>query len=255
MQGRTLRRGIIRPGWSKSALPGIAVKRFGTTFNAVANANEFSSVTIGDYGRLPVRAPSNQAQAGLVADQDHNTYWQPNSRRSTPEVVARGRFGPRAVVTRKIRVIFPQTEEARPFEFFSLHISPGIQVAGAPGKQIAFERVGRPVNNNTKQVVEFDLRTVNKPPLSGTPKGQYLAKSDSLDFSILRFVRFEAAGQTPGAALAEIEVDGIGFNLSTRVFTEVRAEKGEKSWGGQNVDLESTRLRRLRQGQWRGISR
>ena len=57
---------------------GVAVKRFGTTFNAVANAGEFSSVTIGDYGRLPVRAPSNQAQAGLVADQDHNTYWQPD---------------------------------------------------------------------------------------------------------------------------------------------------------------------------------
>ena len=56
----------------------VAVKRFGTTFNAVANAGEFSSVTIGDYGRLPVRAPSNQAQAGRVADQDHNTYWQPD---------------------------------------------------------------------------------------------------------------------------------------------------------------------------------
>ena len=211
---------------------GITVKRFGTTFNAVANASEFSSVTIGDYGRLPVRAPSNQGQAGLVADQDHNTYWQPDLddplQKWWLEVDLK-----RAVVARKIRVIFPQTEDARPFEFFSLHISPGIQVVGTTGKHIAFERVGRPVNNNTKQVVEFELKTANKPPASGTPRGEFLVKSDSLDFSILRFVRFEAAGQTAGAALAEIEVDGIGFNLPTRVFTEERAEKGELSWGGR----------------------
>ena len=177
-----------------------------------------------------MRAPSNQAQAGLVTDQDHNTYWQPDLDDPLQKWWLEIDLD-RAVVARKIRVIFPQTEDARPFEFFSVHVSPGIQVAGAPGKQIAFERVGRPVNNNTKQVVEFDLRTANKSPPSGTPKGQYLAKSDSLDFSIFRFVRFEAAGQTAGAALAEIEVDGIGFNLSTRVFTEVRAEKGEASHG------------------------
>ncbi|MXX36635.1 MAG: hypothetical protein F4Z85_00915 [Gemmatimonadetes bacterium] len=211
---------------------GVAVKRFGTTFNAVANASEFSSVTIGDYGRLPVRAPSNQAQAGLVADQDHNTYWQPDLadplQKWWLEVDLQ-----RAVVARKIRVIFPQTEDARPFEFFSVHVSPGIQVVGTTGKHIAFERVGRPVNNNTKQVVEFELKTANKPPASGTPRGEFLVKSDSLDFSILRFVRFEAAGQTAGAALAEIEVDGVGFNLPTRVFTEERAEKGELSWGGR----------------------
>ena len=211
---------------------GITVRRFGTTFNAVANASEFSSVTIGDYGLLPVRAPSNQARARLVADQDHTTYWQPDLgdplQQWWLEVDLK-----RAVVARKIRVIFPQTEDARPFEFFSLHVSPGIQVAGAPGKQIAFERVGRPVNNNAEQVVEFELKTANKAPPTGMPKGPFLAKSDSLDFSILRFVRFEAAGQTAGAALAEIEVDGIGFNLSTRVFTEERAEKGEESWGGR----------------------
>ena len=210
----------------------VAVKRFGTAFNAVANASEFSSVTIGDYGRLPVRAPSNQAQAGLVADQDPNTYWQPDLddplQQWWLEVDLK-----RAVVARKIRVIFPQTEDARPFEFFSVHVSPGIQVVGTTGKHIAFERVGRPVNNNTKQVVEFELKTANKPPASGTPRGEFLVKSDSLDFSILRFVRFEAAGQTAGAALAEIEVDGIGFNLPTRVFTEERAEKGELSWGGR----------------------
>lgn len=211
---------------------GVVVKRFGTTFNAVANAGEFSSVTIGDYGRLPVRTPSNQAQAGLVADQDHTTYWQPDLgdplQKWWIEIDLE-----RAVVARKIRLIFPQTEDARPFEFFSVHVSPGIQVVGTPGKHIAFERVGRPVNNNAKQVVEFELKTANKPPPSGTPSGQFLVKSDSLDFSVIRFVRFEAAGQTAGAALAEIEVESIGFNLSTRVFTEERAEKGEASWGGR----------------------
>ena len=204
---------------------GVEVSRFGKTFNAVANANEFSSVVIGDlYGSVrPVRTPSNQAEAHLVADQDPNTWWKPVADDPTEKYWVELDLG-RAVIANKIRVIFPDTTDARPFTFFSVFISPGIGVTFGGGSRIVFNRVGLPINNNTSRVVEFDVEMDN----DATQK-----------FAPVRFVRFEAAGRTPNAALAEIEVDGIGFNLSSKVTIERRLELGDEGWGGRTWTSDS----------------
>ncbi len=198
---------------------GIEVKRFGKTFNAVANAHEFSSVVIGNlYGSVrPVRTPSNQTDAHLVADQDPNTWWKPEADDPTEFFWVELDLG-RAVIADKIRVIFPDTTGARPFTFFSVFISPGIGVTFGGGNRIVFSRVGRPVNNNSSRVVEFELEM----DTDATQK-----------YAPVRFVRFEAAGRTPDAALAEIEVDGVGFNLSSKVTIERRLERGDEGWGGR----------------------
>ena len=207
---------------------GIEVKRFGKAFNAVANAWEFSSSLIGDYGLRFVRAPSNQQEADLVADQDPETWWQPDADDPVQQWWLEVDLG-RSVVASKLRVIFPDTEGARPFNFFSVYVSPGIPVFGGTSKRIFFNRLGRPINNNTSRVVEFDLKTSD----AGTAAGENLNTSGSHDFDIVRFVRFEAAGKTPDAALAEIEVDGIGFNLTSMVKTDTRLEDGKPHWGGR----------------------
>lgn len=238
LEGADFREWNSRSGLMNIGEDGVSVKRFGTTFNAVANAGEFSSVVIGDYGRQLVRTPTNANQSGAVADQDPTTWWQPDPQDALQRWWVEVDLG-RAVVADKIRLVFPDTTGARPFAFFSVHISPGIQVAGTRGKHIRFEQVGRPINNNTSRVVEFDLSTVNRANPNSPPTGQFLVKGDSLDFAILRFVRFVAAGKTADAALAEIEVDGVGFNLSTKVFTEERESKGEGSWGGRTWTSKS----------------
>ena len=204
---------------------GIEVKRFGKSYNAVANAHEFSSVVIGDlYGSVrPVRTPSNQADAHLVADQDPNTWWKPAADDATENFWVELDLG-RAVIADKIRVVFPDTADAHPFTFFSVFTSPGVPVSFGGGKRIVFNRVGSPVNGNTSRVVEFDLEMVDDP----TQK-----------FSPVRFVRFEAAGRTPDAALAEIEVDAVGFNLSSKVTIERRLEAGDAGWGGRTWTSES----------------
>ena len=204
---------------------GIEVKRFGKTFNAVANAGEFSSIVIGDlYGSVrPVRTPSNQAEAHLVADQDPNTWWQPVADDPTEDFWVELDLG-RAVIADKIRVIFPDTEEARPFTFFSVFVSPGIGVTFGGGNRIVFNRVGRPINNNTSRVVEFELEMEN---------------DASQKFAPVRFVRFEAVGRTPNAALAEIEVDGVGFNIASKVSIERRLERGDEVWGGRTWTSDS----------------
>ncbi len=213
---------------------GIEVKRFDKTFNAVANANEFSSSVIGDFGLRFIRAPSNQQQANRVADQDPNTYWQPSVDDPVQQWWLELDLG-RSVVASKLRVIFPDTEGARPFNFFSVYVSPGIPVFGGKSKRIVYTRLGRPINNNTSRVVEFDLETKGIAPAIG----ENLVMGETLNFDVVRFIRFEAAGISPDAALAEIEVDGVGFNLSSMVKTATRDEEGKPNWGGRTWTSKS----------------
>ena len=98
-------RGLVNVGQE-----GIAVKRFEKSFNAVANANEFSSSIIGDYGQRFARSPSNAATAALVGDQDTATWWQPNEEDPVEKWWIEIDLG-RAVVAEKMRVIFPDNEE------------------------------------------------------------------------------------------------------------------------------------------------
>ncbi|MDA0699637.1 MAG: hypothetical protein O3A02_00290 [bacterium] len=209
---------------------GLRVRRFGTTFNAVADADQHRSVVIGDYGTFVQRAASRPEQADLVTDQDHGTWWQPDADDHLQNWWLEIDLG-RAVVANKIRIVFPDTVGAQPFNFFSVHTSPGVGVRGnAP--RLSFKRVGRPISNNSRRVVELDLRQELRTNTTAPPSGQHLTLQDSLDFQVVRLVRFQAAGKNPDAALAEIEVDAVGFNVSTRVATEDRAGKGEPDWGG-----------------------
>ena len=216
-------RGLVK------VLPGgVEVKRFGKGFNAVANAGEFSSSVIGISGLRPEHAASNQSQAHRVTDQDPATWWQPDPADPLQTWWVEIDLG-RAVVATQIRFIFPDTTGARPFTFFSVFTSPGIPVFGGKVRRVDFSRVGRPVNNNTNRVVEFDLETSGLNPAAG----ENLVNTETLDFDIIRFVRFVAEGRSSEAALAEIEVDGVGFNLSTRIATQRRVENGESHWGGR----------------------
>jgi hypothetical protein len=206
---------------------GVTVRRFGTTFNAVANIDEHSSVTIGNFGSRVARTPSSQFAADRIRDQDTGTWWQPNPSDDVQLWWIELDLG-RAVVADKIRLIFPDEEGARPFRFFSVYTSPGIPVFGSTTPRIVYDRVGRPINDNRDTVVEIDLQMSGLRAASGT----HLDTADTEDFDIVRFIRFEAAAITADAALAEIEVDGVGFNLSGMVGTPTRREEGEPHWGG-----------------------
>ena len=105
---------------------GIKVKRFEQRFNAVANAREFSAKAIGDYGQRFARTPSNQQQADLAGDQDPNTWWQPDPDTPVQLWWLELDLG-RSVVADKVRVRFPNREGAKPFNFFSLYVSPAFR--------------------------------------------------------------------------------------------------------------------------------
>ncbi|MEW6756152.1 MAG: hypothetical protein AB1505_35035 [Candidatus Latescibacterota bacterium] len=220
----TYPRGLVAVGPA-----GTRVRRFARTSNAVADMDQYALAAVGEHGTAEHRvwAPSRPAHAGRLADQNLGTWWQPEPTDPLSRWWVEIDLG-RAVVASRIRLVFPDTAGARPFAFFSVYVSPGMPLLMSP-TQLRFERVGRPVSNNTRSVVELDLRTFDEAGATG----DYLVTGDTLDFDMVRFVRFEAAGKTPGAALAEIEVEEVGFNLGTRVTTEDRLERGQEVWGGR----------------------
>lgn len=203
----------------------VRVRRFGKGFNAVANAGEFVSKAVGPHGTATFRTPSNLADAALVGDQRYDTWWQPYSDDLVDQWWIELDLG-RTVVADKLRLIFPDTTGARPFTYFAVYTSPGVRVDG--GDVLSFTRINRPGILNEKTVVELDLSTLDL----GKADGQFLVSRDTLDYSLVRFVRFVAQSRPPDAALAEIEVETIGFNVAAKVAIRDRLDAGVEVWGG-----------------------
>jgi hypothetical protein len=204
----------------------VTVRKFGRGYNAVTDRDEYSATIVGEHGKEKLRAGSSAATVARVADANGATWWKPSAADPLESWWVEVDLG-RAVAASSIRLVFADTVGARPFGFFSVFTSPGVPLYTS-SEQIVFTRVGRPVNNNTARAVELKLSTFDQ----AVTTGQYLVTKDSLDFDLVRFVRFEAAGRTPDAALAEIEVNAIGYNLTTKITTPERTAAGYDTWGG-----------------------
>lgn len=212
---------------------GAHVKRFTKDLNALADAEDFEIKAIGLHGTRVVRTPTNQARADRIRDQRHDTWWQPEQSQPLDqwwlEIDLR-----RLVLATRIRLIFPDTTGARPFRFFSVYTSPGLEITASPGS-IYFDRVGGTVKANTSRVVEYDLTARNP---SGAA-GPYLNTDDELAFDPIRFIRFVAEGTMADAALAEVEVETLGENIALKttawggaISASVRSAGVEKLIGG-----------------------
>lgn len=195
---------------------GIHVKRFGKDLNALADAADFVAKAIGAHGSRIARTPTNQDRVDRIRDQRHDTWWQPEQNRPLEEWWLEIDLR-RLVLATRIRLVFPDTTGARPFRFFSVYTSPGLEITASPGS-VYFNRVGGTVKANTSRVVEYDL--VARNPSGAT--GQFLSPDDELAFDPIRFIRFVAEGSLTDAALAEVEVETLGENIALRTA----------AWGG-----------------------
>lgn len=210
----------------------IGLQRVGKAINAVADAQQFRHIVKSSKEPIPggIRfAGSGAETAEHVIDGRTDTWWQP----ATDDMVDDWWFGVdlgRMVYATKIRLIFPDTVDARPFRNFSVYINNGERYVAA--KDIfSFSRVGRTILPNEERVVEFSLQTIDP----GGGMGDHLTVSDTLNFAAVQYVRFVAEEHQPDAALAEIEVIAFGENLalgsidrggSIRVGTDVNNSAG-----------------------------
>ena len=176
--------------------------------NAAANAGEF--VHRNAKGE-EVRGGIGSGGSGLrdgpnILDGDPSTYWKP----SEGDVLKDWWIGVdlgRVVSATKIRLVFPDTPDARPFEQFTVYVSPGIRPV--PGEDMfKFEVAGRTTKPNTEQVVEYELAYEQSTDPRGTPVPY------ALDALPVQYIDFVAHAKTPNAALVEMEVEALGDNIA-----------------------------------------
>jgi len=190
---------------------GIRLNPLRKTVNAVADAGQFK-----EEGGI-VRTGSNQGEGDRIADGDVLTWWKPRESDGLDRWWIDVDLG-RAVLASKIRLTFPDTVGARPFRYFSVWTSPGIYVVGVQEKILRYARVGSTIGANEETAVEFDLSTYNPSPATGA----YLNTADTLYVEPLQYVRFVADSKNADAALAEIKVETVGYNIA------IKADQ----WGG-----------------------
>ena len=206
----------------------IGLQRIEKAINAVADAHEFKHVVKSSKEPVPggIRfVGSGTETVENILDGRADTWWQPDQNDSLEDWWFGVDLG-RMVYATKIRLIFPDTTDARPFRNFSVFINNGERYVAAKDV-FSFSRVGRTILPNQERVVEFSLQTMEL----GNGIGDHLVVSDTLNFAAVQYVRFVAEEHHPDAALAEIEVVALGENValgsidrggSIRVGTDVQ---------------------------------
>lgn len=189
--------------------------KFRKDINAVEDAHLFSHETRehGDavFGGI-WEAGSNPEDALLAIDGDPKTFWQPDPDSAPEDWFITIDLG-RAVLAREIRLTFPDQEGARPLRQFTVLVNTGVRI-NATRDIFLFRsayRTTRPNDstsiviplefsaNDTTLIVDADL------PVDPGSRDQY---------QLIQYVNITAEEQNADGALAEVEVIGIGDNIS-----------------------------------------
>jgi hypothetical protein len=141
-----------------------------------------------------------------IIDGRSDTWWRPDSADVVADWFVEIDLG-RMVLAKKIRLIFPDTLEVKPFRSFSVYVNDGARASNTRDVFV-FSRIGRAMEPNDKRVVEYDLETV----APGAATGEHLSMGDTLRFMMAQHVRFVAEEYQPNAALAQIQVITVGDN-------------------------------------------
>ena len=159
-----------------------------------------------------ITAYSNQSWARRLHDDNASTWWQPDPDDGLENWWIHVDLG-RIVLLEKIRLVFPDTAGARPFEDFSVYVSEGITVS--PSRDVyRFHKVATTTRPNRERELEYDLITID-PSGGGSPaEGKNMVVGDTLRFRPIQHVRFVPHKLTPDAALAELELVAIGDDIA-----------------------------------------
>ncbi|MFC1525223.1 hypothetical protein ACFL6X_00250 [Candidatus Latescibacterota bacterium] len=155
-----------------------------------------------------ITARSNPAGARLLTDGDESTWWQPSDSDSLDAWWVEVDLG-RVVLLDRLRLVFPDTAGARPFEDFSVYVSEGAGLSSS-ADVFRFTRVATTTEPNRERVFEADLTTLDRGDLA---TGQNLVTGDTLRFAPVQYVRFIPHKRTAQAALAEISMVALGDNI------------------------------------------
>ena len=189
--------------------------KFRKEINAVADAHLFTHPTR-TRGKAVAggvwEAGSNPQTARRVIDGNAETFWQPSDSDVLGDWFVQIDLG-RAVLAREVRLTFPDREGARPFRQFTVFTATGI-TSDALDDLFIFRPVyltTRPNRDTSISIpLEFDLQDSARVLDSDLQIDPVLKNQ----YRLLQYLNFTVEELDTEGALAEIEVIGIGDNVS-----------------------------------------
>ena len=187
---------------------------YGTDTDPMDDMTQFSHPTrkSGEvFGGLT--AQSNDREARFLADNDRDTWWQPDAGADPNNAWIHIDLG-RVVLLKEIRLVFPDTLGLRPFRDFSVFVSEGSTVSSSADVW-RFQRVFTTTEPNELGEIVIPLSIEDFGTIA---TGENLVRGKLLDFMPVHYVRFLPHEAGEGAALAEIELTAVGDNIALTTF-------------------------------------
>ena len=209
--------------------------KFRKDINAVANAHRFSyeSKSRGRVAGGIWEATSNPADADHIIDGDLQTFWRPDPADAVEDWAIEIDLG-RAVLAREIRLVFADEEGARPFRQFTVYGSPGTRIS-VQDDLVLLDPLFRTTRPNTASEIVIPLGFAARDTVLQLDEGLNIDPVAKNNYRVIQRIRIEAEEKIPGAALAEIEVRGIGDNISIGTMQRGRFVNGVNSVDPQNL--------------------
>jgi len=187
---------------------------YGTDTDPMDDMSLFSHPTrkSGDvFGGLT--AQSNNRDARFLADNEHDTWWQPDAGADPDNAGVHIDLG-RVVLLEELRLVFPDTLGLRPFRDFSVYVSEGATVSSTADVW-RFQRVFTTTKPNELNEITIPL-TIDD--FGDVATGENLVTAKTLDFTPVHYIRFVPHETGEGAALAEIEATAVGDNIALQTY-------------------------------------
>ncbi|MYC73592.1 MAG: hypothetical protein F4X17_23065 [Gemmatimonadetes bacterium] len=209
--------------------------KFRKDINAVADAHRFSyeSKSRGKTTGGIWEAVSNPADADYIIDGDPQTFWRPDPVDAVEDWAIEIDLG-RAVLAREIRLVFPDEEGARPFRQFTVYGSTGTRIS-VQDDMVLLEPLFRTTRPNAASEIVIPLGFTARDSVFQLDEGLGIDPMAKNNYRVIQRIRIEAEEKTPDAALAEIEVRGIGDNISIGTMQRGRFVNGVNSVDPQNL--------------------
>ncbi len=204
---------------------GLHLVRYDGRIDAVATARSYQHLTKERGVRRGGiwQVGSGAATAARAIDGDVSTYWQPSARDGLLDWRIEVDLG-RAVLAQEVVLRFPDEPGARPFRQFDVYVSSGNRFRGRSDDVFIHQQIYETTLPNRATEIRI--------PLSFELADTLIALDEAVDVESLKnflpvqYVRLEASALSEEAALAEIEVRGMGGNVGPGALARGGAIKG-----------------------------
>ena len=178
-------------------------------------------------------AGSNLTDAPLVIDGDPSTYWQPDPNDARKDWFITIDLG-RAALAREIRLTFPDQEGARPFRQFRVFATTGVRISPSDDLFI-YRQIFRTTRPNTEAELIIPLNYAARDSAMVVDADLDLSREARDNYRLIQYIQIFSEEQNEDAALAEIEVVGIGDNIALGTHVRGGFVEGDNTGSSPNL--------------------